>query len=68
MKSKFVFGMTFEILDDNQKKLKMEPKYERQYLALKKQAKHLMKIGNIKAYIEKLIEVERMKQILVFGN
>jgi len=46
----------------------MEPKYERQYLALKKQAKHLMKLGNIKAYIEKLIEVERMKQMLVFGN
>ncbi|MBT6747040.1 MAG: hypothetical protein HOB26_10835 [Flavobacteriales bacterium] len=46
----------------------MEPKYEHQYLALKKQAKHLMKIGDIKAYIEKLIEVERMKQMLLIGN
>ena len=46
----------------------MEPKFEQQYLTLKQQAKELMKLGNIKAYIEKLIEMERMKQQLMLAN
>ncbi|MBL4623975.1 MAG: hypothetical protein JKY42_02360 [Flavobacteriales bacterium] len=45
----------------------MEPKFEQQYLTLKQQAKYIMKTGNLKAYIKKLIEVEQIKQQLVVG-
>ena len=45
----------------------MESKLEQQYQTLKQQAKELMKLGNLKAYIEKLIEAEQMKQHLLMG-
>lgn len=40
----------------------MESKIEQHYKQLKAQAKNLMKIGDIQAYVAKLIEVENLKQ------
>ena len=40
----------------------MEPRIEKRYKQLKAQAKQLMKVGDIKAYVAKLIEVESVKQ------
>ena len=40
----------------------MEPKMEKKYKKLKEQAKSIMKSGNLKEYIAKLIEVEAVKQ------
>jgi uncharacterized protein YeeX (DUF496 family) len=45
----------------------MEPKMEKNYKKLKEQAKAIMKSGNLKEYIAKLIEIEALKQQLTIS-
>lgn len=42
----------------------MEPKMEKKFKKLKDQAKAIMKSGNLKEYVAKLIELETFKQQL----